>query len=37
MSEQDLTTLSFEQAMEELEQVVRSLETGKINRCSKCY
>jgi exodeoxyribonuclease VII small subunit len=31
MSEQDLTTLSFEQAMEELEQVVRSLETGKIN------
>ena len=30
MSEQDLSTLSFEQAMEELELVVRGLETGKI-------
>lgn len=30
MSEQDLSTLSFEQAMEELELVVRQLETGKI-------
>ncbi len=30
MSEQDLNALSFEQAMEELEQVVRQLETGKI-------
>ncbi len=27
---QELNTLSFEQAMEELELVVRSLETGKI-------
>lgn len=30
MSEQDLKALSFEQAMEELELVVRQLETGKI-------
>lgn len=30
MSEQNLNTLSFEQAMEELELVVRQLETGKI-------
>lgn len=30
MSEQDLNTLSFEEAMEELELVVRQLETGKI-------
>lgn len=30
MSEQDLKELSFEQAMEELELVVRQLETGKI-------
>lgn len=30
MNETDLKTLSFEQAMEELEAVVRQLETGKI-------
>jgi len=30
MSEQNLNILSFEQAMEELELVVRQLETGKI-------
>jgi exodeoxyribonuclease VII small subunit len=30
MSEQDFNTFSFEQAMEELELVVRQLETGKI-------
>lgn len=30
MNEQDLSVLSFEQAMEELEAVVRQLETGKI-------
>lgn len=30
MSNQDFSTYSFEQAMEELELVVRQLETGKI-------
>lgn len=30
MNEQDLSALSFEQAMEELETVVRQLEMGKI-------